>query len=85
MPVPADKKGKGKAPEAKPEAPTPRKTRKKADLTACTPSGRKALRFDETPGQALEHARQELAAKKKAKKSNPPGVFVLQADLLGNK
>ena len=32
----------------------------------------------------MEHARQELAAKKKAKKSNPPGVFVLQADLLGN-
>lgn len=32
----------------------------------------------------MEHARQELAAKKKAKKSNPPGIFVVQADLLGN-
>lgn len=30
------------------------------------------------------HVQQELAAKTKAKKFNPPGVYVLQADLLGN-
>lgn len=74
---------KGKA-NSKSKAPTPRKTTKKTETTPSTPKAPKGLRFDETPGQALEHTRQKLTAKTKAKKTNPPDVFVLTAELMDN-